>query len=93
MKFAFVIWMAILLAQSDCDNTKQSAPPVQSVERKPSHPINRFEKIQNFRVDVALDTKTGQLCKTWEWQSTNRQNPDSYENLPLCVDLYNRFPD
>jgi hypothetical protein len=94
MKFAVVIGLAILLAQNDCDSSKQNSPPVQqSAEKKPPHPINRFEKLQNFRVDVALDTKTGQLCKTWQWISTNRQNPDSYEDLPLCIALYNQYPD
>src|SRR5215469_10009797 len=75
-----------------CDQlTKETETSPRPVENR-SHPIGRFEKLQNFRVDVALDTQTGQLCKTWGWASTNRNNPDPYENLPTCESLYKNFP-
>jgi len=81
----------LLLSAVACDQlaTETETGPRPTENR--SHPIGRFEKIQNFRVDVALDTQTGQLCKTWEWQSTNRNTPDPYENLPTCAFLYGNF--
>lgn len=87
-----ILATVLLLATYGCDelaNQSQSAP--RRFESR-SHPIGRFEKLQNFRVDVALDTQTGQLCKTWSWLSTNRNNPDPYEELPTCEVLYKNFP-
>jgi hypothetical protein len=76
-----------------CDQSSQksqTAAPQKSETH--SRPIGRFEKLQNFRVDVALDTQTGQLCRTWIWQSTDRVHPDAYENLPVCISLYLQYP-
>ena len=35
----------------------------------------------------ALDTKTGQLCETYEIDSA------AWAGLPKCIDLYKQFPD
>ena len=45
-------------------------------------------------MDFALDTKTGQLCKTWKGQllPINERTLDSI-GLPLCIDLYAKDPD
>lgn len=87
-----ILAVLLLLATVACDQLAKETEtgPTRPTENR-SHPIGRFEKIQNFRVDVALDTQTGQLCKTWEWQSTNRNSPDPYENLPTCAFLYGNF--
>ena len=91
-----ILVVVILLPMTGCEQlaeqSKPSSPAPSSVPERLSHPIGRFEKIQNFRVDVALDSQTGQLCKTWEWQSTNRNTPDPYETLPTCDLLYKTFP-
>jgi hypothetical protein len=39
------------------------------------------------RGDVALDTCSGQLCKTWEWVSPDKHIQNSYQGLSLCSDL------
>lgn len=49
--------------------------------------------------DIALDTQTGQLCRTWDW-SPSRDQPKSNPALeikpgqyaPLCITLYNSYP-
>jgi hypothetical protein len=53
---------------------------------------HRFEKTETYpislRADIALDTCSGKLCKTWSWVS---KIPNSayatYEDLPVCSEL------
>jgi hypothetical protein len=53
---------------------------------------HRFERTEVYpiglRADIALDSCTGQLCKTWTWTA---KAPNSawavYENLPVCASL------
>ena len=88
-----ILAITILLAiATGCDQLADRPQPSARPSESHPHPIGRFEKLQNFRVDVALDTQTGQLCKTWQWESTNRKSPDPYENLPTCESLYKNFP-
>lgn len=95
MRLVIVVAL-ILLPMTGCEQlAKESQPssrPSPQTSASRSHPIGRFEKIQNFRVDVALDTQTGQLCKTWVWVSKDRRSPDPYEDLPTCDSLYKAFP-
>ena len=61
---------------------KQAPRPVEP-------PIQRFVPVTSRgSADVALDTKTGSLCRTWNWEYKN--NPDSHGlgGLVLCNDLY-----
>ena len=78
--------------ENGCDQTEKTQPSPPARPEIHTRPIGRFEKLQNFRVDVALDTQTGQLCRTWYWQSTDRKHPDAYEDLPVCINLYQQFP-
>lgn len=51
--------------------------------------IGRFQPFQNL-AGVALDTKTGRLCKTYDWHSKKSKYmviPSPYENAPLCSSL------
>lgn len=94
MKMSMALAAFMFLSSSNgCDEISDKSQPVPPPKQEAhSRPIGRFEKLQNFRVDVALDTQTGQLCRTWYWQSTDRAHPDSYEDLPVCVDLYQQYP-
>jgi hypothetical protein len=53
--------------------------------------------------DVAFDTQTGQICRTWEWapvgkapkpdpESGNRAQRSFGEFTPTCLSLYQRYP-
>jgi hypothetical protein len=87
-----MLGMVIMLGENDCDTSQQKSSQPLVIQKK-SHPINRFMKADSSEGDVALDTKTGQLCRTWEWQSKNRTEVNARENLPLCLSLYNNDPD
>jgi hypothetical protein len=53
--------------------------------------------------DVAFDTQTGQICRTWDWApvgKTSKPDPESGnmpqrsfgEFTPTCVSLYKQYP-
>ena len=58
--------------------------------------MRRFEPVPND-ANVALDTQTGQLCKTWEWKNSKPGRATSEgagpqvtlgEFAPTCLSLY-----
>ncbi|MGA8493510.1 MAG: hypothetical protein WB711_24025, partial [Terriglobales bacterium] len=63
-----------------CDQQGQTAKINEQPKETPSQ-LQRFLPIQNFPA-LALDTKTGQLCKTQEVNNSN------WDKLPLCLSLY-----
>jgi hypothetical protein len=47
-------------------------------------------------LDFALDTKTGQLCRTWPWEITDAKpgsRSEGINNIPQCFTLYTQYPD
>jgi hypothetical protein len=80
----------LIFQQSNgCDETKPPDPP----PPKPVPQINRFVPVSNHgSADVALDTVTGELCRTWEWEYRPANNPakGGLDLLPTCVTLYER---
>jgi hypothetical protein len=85
----FVATSAILLQQAGCDQPK--APPKTP---KITFPIHRFERPAAAPPDIALDTLTGQYCKTWEWLYKKSELAPSadLQTLPTCLELFNRYP-
>ena len=74
----------------------QACGTPKAVIRVNSNPTyQRFVPVGSDEKDVALDTRTGELCRTWNWQREN----DPRGKIPLCAVLYgqteflNRFPD
>jgi hypothetical protein len=57
---------------------------------KPNEPpIRRFEAVVTHGTsDVALDTKTGQLCRTWDWGYKNNPNAADLNMLPTCNSIF-----
>jgi len=65
---------------------KSDKPATARAERPPVH---RFENISNSpSPGIALDTVSGQYCRTWDWQYTNKPNAHDLNETPLCKDLY-----
>ena len=93
MKIAACLALALFLQQSDgCD---QAAPtPARAPEIHPN-PVRRFDAVNTHgSSDVALDTMTGQLCRTWEWVYRGENNPakGGLDELPTCFKLYTDYP-
>jgi len=82
---------ALLSCCTACDwqsrPVPQPKPPYQRFIAAPREPSN-LEDVP-WVGSLALDTKTGQLCKTYEWSW--RTNP--WASIPRCLDLYKNFPD
>lgn len=75
--------IALLLALllQGCTELTQAPPPPASPQ-----PYQRFVPVAASDRDFALDTKTGQLCKTWNWSIAN----SPLSSLPQCIELYNQ---
>ncbi len=101
---AIISLLVVTVLTSGCDNPNLNQNPKKVAAPKPrsaKQPLHRFV-LTRLGVDIAFDTQTGQLCKTWEWQITNTLKPDAISGMqpqakpgefaPLCLSLYNQSP-
>lgn len=81
---------------SGCDQLNPPPKPVKKANttHRTSH---RFVQL-TLRPDLAFDTQTGQLCKTWEWSPTGSIDPKHPEAqrtygefAPTCLSVYTGF--
>ena len=60
-----------------------------------SKPIQRFIPVsgQAITPNFALDTKTGQVCKTWEWvyKDAAKAHDSDLQESPTCLSLYSNY--
>ena len=101
--FAFV-WFGVYILFAGWkwlgDFSKQASTPATATEAKPMKEVascsvdHRFERTEVYpiglRADIALDSCSGKLCKTWSWEAKPGTNPwQEYNDLPICSDLPN----
>lgn len=87
MKIAVVIAASVFIFQQANGCDEQKAPKEVSQREEP--PIRRFEPVTSHGTsDVALDTKTGQLCRTWDWEYRNKSDVHDLNDLPTCYSIY-----
>lgn len=90
---ACLLALAIFLDQpTGCDqHPKPEAPTA-----KHYPPVHRFINVPGSfnATDVALDTVTGQLCRTWVWQYRSDKDPNAggLDTLPTCLSIFQSFP-
>jgi hypothetical protein len=81
---------------------KPTPTPKTQVVRENRVPVRRFILTRNSP-DVAFDSQTGQLCRTWEWepmakltaeQEATGVHPERKvgEFTPTCKVLYTQYP-
>jgi len=71
---------ALTLLLVGCESSKPVAAPIE----------RRFEGVSGVgEQGVALDTVTGQWCKTWDWSYKNDAMSGGLDTLPTCVSIYN----
>lgn len=79
-------------AHGDSVKSEEQHPQKQTIA-KVTNPeesqAQRFIPIQGgyYSGGLALDTKTGQLCRTWAWQPTVGRKDIAY-STPICKTLY-----
>jgi hypothetical protein len=86
MKILLPILALVLLQSDGCDTQTKPSQPAQS-----ERPMRRFEAVSTHgTADVALDTVTGQLCRTWDWGFKNPSavGTADIQNLPTCYSIY-----
>ena len=92
------------LLLSGCEDfpivTKLEKPQTQAITKLNRVPVHRFI-LTKYNADVAFDSQTGQLCRTWAWIPTAKHTPEQElkgiplsmgEYSPTCLDLYKQFP-
>jgi hypothetical protein len=109
MRSVVLMFVMPLIALVGCDDmakgfgyvpAKPDTRPRAKQERL--SPTHRFI-LTRYGANVALDTETGQLCRTWDWQPTGKgvktdpftgANPERMfgEFTPTCLLLYQQYP-
>ena len=76
------LWTFLLLfTTTGCHKINDEQP-----KAPPIVPYQRFLPYHDSH-ELALDTKTGRLCKTWHWENNLSKE---YEFLESCSDLIGR---
>jgi hypothetical protein len=96
-----------LLAMSGCDdlnkgmgNVPKVTKEIPKVTKENRVPVHRFVITRN--PDVAFDTQTGQICRTWEWMPVTKPAKPNENGMvpqrmpgelsPTCISLYTKYP-
>lgn len=76
-RFAGLMAMAFLFSCTGCDQLEQNASPkkAQPEQQRITH---HFEPVAKSNGNLAVDTATGRMCKTWDWECTNRDFKNPY---------------
>ena len=102
-----VMFALSVLMSVGCDNLnrkqdqKKDTIASKPKPKAPRTPLHRF--VLTRAEDVAFDTQTGQICRTWTWQPVGKAPaPDPVtggapsrkfgEFAPLCLDIYTLYP-
>jgi hypothetical protein len=96
MKAAMCLLGMVLLVDSPngCDQSTKTAPPSSPSTAKTKHyPLHRFENVSSAQSPgIALDTVTGQFCKTWEWTYKVKSLNGGLDEVPTCLSIFRDFP-
>lgn len=85
--------LAMLLALYQTNGCDESQPT--KIREEHPNPIGRFVAVETHgSSDVALDSMTGQLCRTWQWEYRGANNPNKggLDDLPTCFNIYRQYP-
>jgi hypothetical protein len=86
-----------------CDQmTAVNAQPKKRATVKRAVPVHRFVQ-STFNADIAFDTQTGQMCRTWAWEPISASaKPDPVTGrvpqqsagqfTPTCASVYLSIP-
>lgn len=81
--------LLVLVPATGCMQPSTAAPAAKTHHA----PLHRFEHLSLAgQAGVALDSVTGQWCKTWEWTYRSDKMNGSLDTLPTCLSLYNTYP-
>lgn len=84
----------LLLGCPACDLQQQPQHPPKPAYQQRFVPVHREPSNLTglpWSGAFALDTKTGQLC--WTYEIVNNTQNDAWPNIPDCENLYHQYPD
>ncbi len=101
-----VLLTLICLVGCDELNNQLNGPPNKTAKPTVTQKVNRVpvHRFVLMRTDgnVAFDTQTGQICRSWEWAPLGKPaKPDAEGNTPqrqfgelapTCLSLYQQYP-
>ena len=104
MKFFVPLAFFVVIQQQSCgfgDSSNQKKPVAEPKAAQPRPGLHRFVLTRN--TDIAFDSQTGQICKTWDWSPSGKEpTPDPLtgrmpqrmagEFAPTCLSLYQSYP-
>jgi hypothetical protein len=69
----------------------EAAKPLEGAKHFP--PLHRFENVSSPQSPgIALDTVTGQYCKTWEWTYKTATMNGGLDTVPTCLRIFRETP-
>ena len=88
MKVAACLVALLAMQQADSCNTSPAPAPKEAL----LPPIHRFESVSGVgQTGLALDTVTGQWCRTWDWSYKAQSLNGTLDTLPTCLSLFNSY--
>jgi len=88
MKSVYLVAFLLLQQTAGCN---EEPKPVVKVKHGP--PIHRFENVSSPQSPgIALDTVTGQYCKTWEWTYKTESLNGGLDTVPTCLSIFRSTP-
>ena len=102
MRLAVPLLLFSMLQSCDVGtDEKKAAPKVESKPQPPRPGLHRFVITRDL--DIAFDTQTGQMCRTWDWEPIAKLPPPDPvtgvrpqrkfgELTPTCLSLYQAYP-
>ena len=99
MRLNYIIVCLMPLGVIGCDFVKPTPVERTKLVTQNHLPVHRFVITRDS--GLALDTQTGQLCRTWEWMPTSKQRFDADGNpiprnygefAPTCLLVYQQYP-
>ncbi len=88
MKIMACAALAAVLQANGCNSMQPKSDPVK-IERPP---LYRFESVSNGSPGVAMDTVTGQYCRTWDWTYKAESMSGGLDTILTCLSIYKWTP-
>ncbi len=88
-----LLFLALLQSNGCKDSTKAPSPTADPAKERISLPLHRFENVSSpSSPGIALDTVTGQYCKTWEWTYKAAAMNGGLDTVPTCLSVFRDYP-
>ncbi len=95
MKVAAVLIASLiaLMQTNGCDEPTKPVTPNSTAKEPRLPPLHRFVNVSSpASPGIALDTVTGQYCRTWEWSYKVASMNGGLDTVPTCLRVFQSIP-